>query len=145
MTSIEHTQLFKVFSESFSSLDIGAIAQLLHENGEFETIDNDTQLSKNDFVKWLKNEFAARLKQDGYQTLKSTIDRCIGCEFNCKVVLFEDGYFPSRKPKVGYKMKNAFLPKFIDGKITNIKICSTFLETENRYSRPSDFDDEIPF
>jgi hypothetical protein len=145
MESIENTSHLKVFTEAFAALDIDIITELLHEDGEFYSVDSDNALNKQEFIDWLDIEFNSRIQQVGYLTLKNTIDTCIGCEFNCKVVLFDDGYFPARRPRVGYKLKVGFLPKFKQGKIIELKVCATFLQTENRYSRPSDFDDAVPF
>jgi hypothetical protein len=145
MRNIPAPSLFEVFSEAFAALDIDVVNELLHEDGEFYSVDSDDSMNKQEFVKWLKNEFSIRMNHEGFTPLKCTIDRCIGCEFNCKVVLFDDGFFPVRRPKIGQKLKAGFLPLFKKGKIMELKVCATFLETENRYSRPSDFDDEIPF
>lgn len=128
-TLVNTIQLIKKFVSASLNADINTIEYLLSDDGIFEFENENLELidtSKKEFLQWYKNK------------LKETIitevinDQCIGCSFGNQVVIFNNGTFPRVPHDFTDKTKAGLMLETLEGKISKIQFCFSFLKTENK-------------
>jgi hypothetical protein len=126
---VNSIDIIKQFVSSSLNNDLKAIENLLAENGVFEIENENLELedtSKIKFLEW----FNYKLKETVITEV--TKDQCIGCSFGNQVMIFNNGTFPRVPQEFSDKTKAGMLFETLDGKISKIHFCFTFLKTENK-------------
>jgi hypothetical protein len=128
-TLVNTIELIKLFVSASLTADMKALEQLLAEDGIFEIEDMNLELidtSKKKFIQWYKN----KLKETTITEV--TNDQCIGCSFGNQVVIFNNGTFPRAPQDFTDKTKAGLMLETLDGKISKMQFCFSFLKTENK-------------
>lgn len=127
---IKTTDIAIEFAKATKRNDIELLNSLLHDNGVFEIQDKENEtieVNKNEFLKWYKT------KLDTTPITKITYDQCIYCCIGNSVVIFNDGTFPRTIKDSSERSKTGIMIDAKDHKITTLKFCFLFLQTENKY------------
>lgn len=128
-TLVNTIELIKLFVSASLNADILALDHLLAEDGVFEIEDKNLELvdtSKKEFLQWYNN----KLKETKIKEV--TNDQCIGCSFGNQVVIFNNGTFPRVPQDFTDKTKAGLMLETLDGKISKMQFCFSFLKTENK-------------
>ncbi len=123
-------ELNKMFSEAIIGNDIGSIYNLLHENGRFDTQDNDletVEVNKIQFIDW----FSSKLSES--KVISVHFDQCLHCKVGNDVLLLNKGKFPRNIKDISERSKTGLMLDYKDGIIATIKFCYVFAETENKF------------
>ena len=126
---LDTLELIKLFVSASLKGDVYAIEQLLAEDGIFEMEDKNLEVvdtSKKEFLQW----YNQKLQQT--PILEVTHDQCIGCSFGNQVVIFNNGTFPRVPQDFTDKTKAGLMLETLDGKISKMQFCFSFLKTENK-------------
>lgn len=123
------------FIEAVTSFNYHSIAELLAENGTYETmqhwIADPVEVSKNEFVAWL-NGHIKDFHEDypALEKMSCKYDCCWGCHLGGFVALFHEGGFPFYATTKA-KRKFGFFIKTTDKLISDITFCNTMQHTNN--------------
>ena len=122
-------ELIRLFVSATLSADIKAIEFLLADDGVFEIEDTNLELvdtSKKEFLHWYNHKLIKT------PILEVTYDQCIGCSFGNQVVIFNNGTFPRVPQEFTDKTKAGLMLEILEGKISKMQFCFSFLKTENK-------------
>jgi hypothetical protein len=128
-TLVNTIELIKLFVSATLSADIKAIEYLLAEDGVFEIEDKNLELvdtSKKEFLQWYNHKLIKT------PITEVTNDQCIGCSFGKHVVIFNNGTFPRVPQDFTDKTKAGLMLEILEGKISKMQFCFSFLKTENK-------------
>jgi hypothetical protein len=124
----DNSELIEKFIEAARAGDIMTIDELLEDDGKFEIEDSTFELvdgTKFQFLRWFNKKLEAT------KIVEVSYDQCIGCEFGQQVVIFNNGTFPRIPQDTQEKTKAGIVFITNETKINEIKICFSFLKTEN--------------
>ena len=131
METLENTsEVIKIFAVAIKEKNIELIVSLLSEKGIYDTQLPDLKTIESDkvtFVDW----FSDKLKTTKISSV--TFDQCLHCKIGNPVVLFNNGEFPRIIKDSSERSKTGLMLDIKEGKITNIKFCYVFAQTENKY------------
>jgi len=119
------------FALATKNKDIKFLKNLLFGDGEFE-IENEVDFSvrlivnKQQFLRWYKT------KIENTEITGIDYDQCLHCSIGNPVILFNQGKFPRNENDPSARSKTGLMLNINDNKITEIKFCYVFLETENK-------------
>ena len=128
-TLVNTIDLIKQFVSATLNADITAVEYLLADDGVFEIEDKNLELvdtSKKEFLQWYHH----KLQQT--PIIEVIHDQCIGCSFGNQVVIFNNGTFPRVPQDFTDKTKAGLMLETLEGKISKMHFCFSFLKTENR-------------
>ena len=128
-TLVNTIELIKLFVSASLNPDIKAIEYLLADDGVFEIEDKNLELvdtSKKEFLQWYNHKLKETI------IIEVTNDQCIGCSFGNQVVIFNNGTFPRVPQDFTDKTKAGLMLETLDGKISKMQFCFSFLKTENK-------------
>ena len=127
---ISAKEIVKIFANATLNNDIETIADLLSNNGEFQTQDialDDVASKKEDFLKWYK----VKLQANKVESI--SYDNCLHCSLGNPVVLFNNGLFPRSIKDSSERSKAGLMLKVENGLVAEIKFCHVFAVTDNDY------------
>lgn len=128
-TQININELITQFAKAVEEKNIGMIASLLAEDGEYNTQDAELNTiegsNKAAFIDWLSRQLSQR------EITKIEYDTCILCRTGNPVVLFNDGLFVLQQEHKA-KSRTGFMPHIVDGLINEIAFCFSFAHRENK-------------
>ncbi len=122
--------LIKEFAESSKSNNILLLKSLLSDNGIFEIQDTNLdiiEVGKTDFLDWYKDKLNETVINEIFY------DQCLHCAIGNPVILFNNGTFPRKIKDDSERSKTGLMIEVKEDKITYIKFCFVFAETENKY------------
>lgn len=126
---IDALALIKQFIAASKKSDMKILGELLDGNGSYE-IENDNleiiEAPKVEFLKWYHTKIKAIKIND------VIYDQCIGCSFGNQVVIFNNGTFPRVPQEFTDKTKAGLMLEILEGKISKMQFCFSFLKTENK-------------
>ena len=128
-TLVNTIELIRLFVSASLNPDIKAIEYLLADDGVFEIEDKNLELvdtSKKEFLQWYNHKLIKT------PIIEVTYDQCIGCSFGNQVVIFNNGTFPRDPQNFTDKTKAGIMLETLDGKISKMQFCFSFLKTENK-------------
>lgn len=130
--------IVKRFAYAVQEKNIGLIALLLADDGEYNTQDNELNTiegsNKAAFVEWLSRQLSNN------QITKIEYDNCILCRTGNPVVLFNEGLFVLQKEHKA-KSRTGFMLHIVDGLIQEIAFCFSFAHRENKSQMEYDNDE----
>ncbi len=126
------SDIVKDFAIGSQTKDHDLLENLLHQDGEFETEnENDPldrpQVGKQAYLTW----YMRKLETTAITSIQ--YDQCLHCVIGNPVILFNDGEFPRREMDGSARSKTGLMFTLKDEKIIEIKFCFVFLKSDNKY------------
>lgn len=122
--------LISDFAVSSKSNNIKHIESLLSDNGIFEIQDANLdiiEVGKTDFLDWYQEKLNTTAVTEIFY------DKCNKCVIGNPVILLNCGSFPRTIKDDSERSKTGLMIEVKEDKITYIKFCFVFEETENKY------------
>ena len=117
-----------VFANAIQESNFELLQKLLADSGEYQiSLNKETfYVKKIEFVFWMIEQ------RKKFDHLAYHFDNCTFCEIGQPVVIFNDGAFPKVHKSASEREKMGFMLQVENNKIIHIKICHSFLQTENK-------------
>ena len=117
-----------VFAKAVQENNFDKLKELLDDSGEYQiSIDKKTvYVNKNEFINWMVQQ------RKEFEQLTYHFDNCTFCEIGQPVVIFNDGAFPKVHKSPSEREKMGFMIEVKNDMISHIKICHSFLQTDNK-------------
>jgi hypothetical protein len=124
-------------AETIATFNIAKVVDLLSENGEYCTQDENDEIvitNKVNFLKWLSDCIDEFLFANENRTeLNYIIDQCLHCRIGNPVIILENGRFPVFTRDPWQREKCGLMLEFDDNLISGITFCFLFLKTDNPF------------